>query len=330
MGGISFSMFSSFFDKISCCKKSTFICYINNDSIENSNCNSDSNEIIFTFNEDYILKSHNLTKNLYDNENIGKFVTDADGLTIYASKNICKFVGEDIHTIKFGLLMTNNLLKADILDVVKSWNNDLLTQTSHMGKQRYYINNEIKYILIEAYPLFTRGIFKGMKGIMLKVPKKIWEQFSFDKEKKELLPLDKSHTIQLPINLEKNQIPVICWLENNYIHYTELKKNEIKQNEIKQNEIKQNKIKKSELKQNEIKKSEIKQNEIKQNEIKQNEIKKSELKQNEIKKSEIKQNEIKKSEIKQNEIKKSELKQNEIKKSEIKKNEIKKSELKLN
>lgn len=204
--GLSFSIFSSIFGGIVCCKGAKpiirFSCCGNvEESASNKILSNSSNDIGFSFDEDYLLKSHKSTKDLYDNDNVGKFVTDADGLVLYASHNVCSFIGKDFSKIKFGFLMTN-LLKEDFLPVFQSWINDLENQSNHVGKHRYYVDGHIVYILIEAYPIYTRGIFKGMKGIMLHVPYKIWNKFKFNEQNINKIHMDKAHTIQFPISIK--------------------------------------------------------------------------------------------------------------------------------
>lgn len=196
MGLIS-SIFSSFIGKVICCKDSKSVIYLSccgnvENSINNNKTELDNNVIGLLCNGEYILKTHKLTKNLYENNNIAKFKIDADGMISFLTSNIESLIGVKPNKLNLGFT-TDNMLKEDFIPILQQWINCIQREIPHISKQRYF-KNDLIYIIIESYPIHTRGIFKGMEGIIMKVSKKIWDQFELNIVNKE-----KPRTIHFPI-----------------------------------------------------------------------------------------------------------------------------------
>jgi hypothetical protein len=66
------------------------------------------------------------------------------------------------------------------------WQDALKHKYPFIFKERRLHNNRFAYLIYEVYPIFLENGFKGMKGIIMRVTKPIWQKFEPKKYIKSL------------------------------------------------------------------------------------------------------------------------------------------------
>jgi hypothetical protein len=155
------------------------------------------------FEREYVLNTCMITADFYDINDIGQFLTDIDGFCIHINEKGTEHIGERRTKIQFSLMWAFNLYSDDVMDVIREWQESLDHEKVLIYKERRIINNRFVYLIIEAYPIFSKGRFKGMKGIMMRVTKPVWNKFDSKSAKKTLIQmeLNKEESLHIPVNI---------------------------------------------------------------------------------------------------------------------------------
>lgn len=136
----------------------------------------DNLENCFNFDSIYVLSIYPVTSAFFDMDDIGKFVTDLDGICLYINVKGAEHIGEQRKKIRFSLMWSHNVYNEDIIEVMHEWQNALEKEIPIVFKERRVKNNQIAHLIIEAHPVFSRNRFKGMKGIIMRVTKPVWNK----------------------------------------------------------------------------------------------------------------------------------------------------------
>lgn len=137
-----------------------------------------------TFRDNYILQMYNISAPFFDMHEIGKFITDIDGMCIYISKMGCYHIGKLYRDVIYKTYWADNIYSGDIVNVVEQWQIGLDEATPFIYKERRMIKGKVAYLLIEVHPTYARNKVKNMQGIIMRVPKKIWNKFDVDEASK--------------------------------------------------------------------------------------------------------------------------------------------------
>jgi hypothetical protein len=177
---MTFNLIQSICDTLVFCKKCNLICCNEYEPTVNNNMGCDIG--YFNFERKYILSTYRLTKNLFDFDDVGKIITDIDGLCIYIDQKASEHIGETCSKIRFSPIWYHNLYSQDNTSILDKWQSALEEEKFLLYKeQRVFITNDNKkenvYLLGEFYPIFSKNRFKGMKGIIMRVTKSIWRKF---------------------------------------------------------------------------------------------------------------------------------------------------------
>jgi hypothetical protein len=156
------------------------------------------------FERDYVLSKYQITSDFYDINDIGQFLTDIDGFCIHINEKGAEHIGEPRIKIKFSLMWAFNLCSDDVIDVIREWQESLDNESILIYKERRIVDSRFVYLLVEAYPVFSKKRFKGMKGIMMRVTKPVWNKFDPKVAKKILIQMDfkKEETLRIPVNIK--------------------------------------------------------------------------------------------------------------------------------
>ena len=182
---MSFQLTENICRKLVFCKSCNVACCNNEEddkkehSINSENSNTDVNniEMYFNFEYKYVLRHDRTISAFFDMDDIGKFTTDIDGLCIYINDKWAEHIGEKKKNIKFTLIWTHNLFNDDVVNIMHIWQDALKHKYPFIFKERRLHNNKFAYLLYEVYPIFSENGFKGMKGIIMRVTKPIWQKF---------------------------------------------------------------------------------------------------------------------------------------------------------
>jgi hypothetical protein len=182
---MSFQLTENICRKIVFCRSCNVACCSNEEdekkehSINSENSNTDINniEMYFNFEYKYVLSHDRAISAFFDMDDIGKFTTDIDGLCIYINDKGAEHIGEKKKNIKFTLIWTHNLFNDDVVNIMHIWQDALKHKYPFIFKERRLHNNKFAYLIYEVYPIFSENGFKGMKGIIMRVTKPIWQKF---------------------------------------------------------------------------------------------------------------------------------------------------------
>jgi hypothetical protein len=164
---------------VECCNEEDEKSVSNND--DESMTNDNNIEMFFSFDYNYILSHDRIVSPFFDMDDIGKFTTDIDGLCIYINDKGAEHIGERKRNIKFTLIWTHNLFNDDVVNIMNIWQDALKHKCSVIFKERRLHHNRFAYLIYEVYPIFSENGFKGMKGIIMRVTKPIWQKFDTKK-----------------------------------------------------------------------------------------------------------------------------------------------------
>ena len=198
-----FSIIGNICKTLVLCKKCNFSCCMNyedskteinmEDSMESRNIKKATGryqESCINFDRDYVLSSYPRTKDFYDINDIGQFLTDIDGLCIHINNKGAEHIGEPRIKIIFSQIWAQNVYSDDIIEVIKEWEETLDQEKLLIYKERRIVKNKFVYLLVEAYPVFSKNRFKGMKGIIMRVTKPVWNKLDISKIKKQLIKIE--------------------------------------------------------------------------------------------------------------------------------------------
>lgn len=165
--------------------------YSHESNLPNSSSNVSpnfSNESkLFDWNElniDFPLISENNDLAVFYNipDNIGRYMNNNTGAVIKVNEACCRLVGATFSDIvsPSGFGWSSRLHRNDASYIWERWQNCVRNQHIFFEKYRFvHSDNEIIYVVAEAYPLFSRtGIFEGMYGIIVSISKTVWDVFS--------------------------------------------------------------------------------------------------------------------------------------------------------
>ena len=168
----------------------------------------DDIDYVYSFDDRvYAVQQYHVTTNFFNEVDIGKFVTDIDGLLIYLNKKTADFIGKPRKKIRVTAIWQYNLFTEDLSKVFNKWHIAINDQSYILHKERRLVNNKIAYLIFEAYRIESRGIFKGFKGIILRTTKPIWMKFDEDYVINKYM---------IPVFINKNYQENI--IDNNTIH----------------------------------------------------------------------------------------------------------------
>jgi PAS domain-containing protein len=143
----------------------------------NESNSGDSNK--FDKNIFIISKYHYILKLFFNDDNIGYYRNDAEGNCIYISSNTEIFIGLPKSNVVYpdGYGWLSNAHEDDGERIYESLEIALKNKNIFIEKARFINKNNITYVFMEAYPIYTsQGIYIGIEGIMIKIEKKIWEK----------------------------------------------------------------------------------------------------------------------------------------------------------
>lgn len=188
---MSFSILEKIAEQLTFCKKCSFMCCVNYGDIEKSvscksNCNMRKKSVssigysdeFFDSKRPYILLSNQLTADFYVNEDLGKFMTDIDGYCIYINEIGAEHIGESVNSLRYGIMWSQNVFNEDFKKVADKWHVALEHETPLIYTERRIVENHIRYLIIEAYPVFSGARCKGLKGIIMRITKPVWVKFT--------------------------------------------------------------------------------------------------------------------------------------------------------
>lgn len=214
-----FSIIGNICKTLVLCKKCNFSCCINYEDSKTQSNMEESNKSLNTgcypescinFERDYLLNTYPITADFYDINDIGQFITDIDGLCIHINKKGAEHIGELHKKMFFSPIWSHNLCSDDVINIIKKWQESLDNEKILIYKERRIVKNKFVYILVEAYPIFSKGRFKGMKGIMMRVTKPVWYKFDEKKATKLLIVMELKKEDSLYIPIKKPNIDNHC------------------------------------------------------------------------------------------------------------------------
>jgi len=135
-------------------------------------------EALFNFDRDYEVKRHPITETFCEEDvDVGKFITDIDGMCIYINEKGAEHLGKAIDEVRYSLIWTHNLFNEDAFAVSRLWTLALEEERPILYTERRIVKYSIVYLVIEAYPEFSGNRCKGMRGIIVRTIKPVWFNF---------------------------------------------------------------------------------------------------------------------------------------------------------
>jgi PAS domain-containing protein len=188
---MSFSILEKIADSLTFCKQCSLSC-CNTNNVDSgikverkdrhySMTNVIDREALFNFDRDYEVRRNSITETFCEEDvDIGKFITDIDGMCIYINEKGAEHLGKNVDDIRYSLIWTHNLYNEDAFNVSRLWTIALEEEAPILYTERRIIKYNIVYLIIEAYPEFSGNRCKGMRGIIIRTIKPVW--FNFRKE----------------------------------------------------------------------------------------------------------------------------------------------------
>ncbi len=170
---MSFYILGELCKRIVICKGFTISC-----------CNEQNNELyfnelinpenIYRF-DDYTLMRNSVTSGFCDEEDIGKFITDIDGICTMLNTKTIEMIGET-KRITSEPIWSFNLISEDLEGTIAIWKSCSSKETQFIHKERRMLEKGLAHLIVEAHPIFSldRSRFKGFRGIIIRVPKSLW------------------------------------------------------------------------------------------------------------------------------------------------------------
>jgi hypothetical protein len=146
--------------------------------LERSNSLLANIDELFNYEQQYNILENPITKDFYEEEDLGKFMTDIDGYCLYINEKGAEHIGENQSNLHYGIFWLQNLFNEDFKKVSDIWNNSLANEVALIYTERRIVDNHIRYLIVEAYPVFSGIRCKGLKGIILRTTKPIWKRFT--------------------------------------------------------------------------------------------------------------------------------------------------------
>ncbi len=140
----------------------------------------------FDCDSNYILKSHGLISSFFDEQDIGKIVTDIDGVCMHINKNIPTMLGTAKKNILYHHMCSVNVNTYDYSDVNAKWQTALKNQSRLIYKERRtHGSGDTVYLIVEVHPYYSNNGngFMGMHGVLVRVTKQVWRQFNVEESK---------------------------------------------------------------------------------------------------------------------------------------------------
>ncbi len=139
---------------------------------------SDSEDLIY---DDYYIMNAPLLKHYYCPKNLASFACDVNGVTTQCGDNMEDFVGisreKNLQTINW----VANIPKNNYHEY-SQWTAAVKNRKHYIKKMHFsYTRDDVKihrYVIVESIPMYSdEGDYMGVRGIVLKVPHKIWQVF---------------------------------------------------------------------------------------------------------------------------------------------------------
>ena len=204
---MSFSILNSIAEKLTFCKKCSMVCCVKVGNTEDSisvdshirhshNARHSNNsrfihrklersqtllsdvDELFNNDQKYDILENPITAEFYEEEDLGKFMTDIDGYCLYINEKGAEHIGEIQSNLHYGIFWLQNLFNEDFKKVSDIWRNSLTNEVALIYTERRIVDNHIRYLIVEAYPVFSGTRCKGLKGIILRTTKPIWKRFT--------------------------------------------------------------------------------------------------------------------------------------------------------
>lgn len=132
----------------------------------------------FDCESEFILRSHNLISSFYDRQDIGKFVTNIDGICVYANDKVSEMFGAKKNMILYHHIYSININTNDFTNTVKAWQTALVEKRPLLYKERRsHGSANTVYLIVEAHPYYSDNGWLGMHGVFVRVTKQVWNKF---------------------------------------------------------------------------------------------------------------------------------------------------------